>query len=189
MKLRFAEQGDVPALLEIYGCYIKTDVTFEYQLPSQEEFSHRVEAVCGLYPYLVAEENGQIQGYAYAHRIGERAAYEWGAELSIYLKPEAAGLGLGEKLYTALEKLLRLQGVRTVYGLVASPNPASQRLHEKMGFRVMGVQRNAGYKNGRWIDLIWYEKPIAEYGAQPEGLLPVGELPKEQIDKLLAGLK
>ena len=85
MTLRFAAPEDVSALLSIYERYISTPITFEYTLPSLEEFARRVSSVQTFYPYLVAEENGELLGYAYAHRIAERAAYRWGAELSIYL--------------------------------------------------------------------------------------------------------
>lgn len=185
MILRFAAEADVPALLAIYAYAIPTGVTFEYELPSAEEFARRVRSISELYPYLVLEEDGVPLGYAYAHRIAERAAYGWGAELSIYLRPDAAGQGLGSRLYRVLMDLLRLQGVRTVYGLVASPNPASERLHAALGFRLMGVQQKAGYKNGRWIDLLWYEKAIAPYDETPGPLIPVGELPETQVRAIL----
>ena len=185
MKLRFASPEDVPALLAIYEHYISTVITFEYALPSQEEFARRVSSVSKEYPYLAAEENGVLLGYAYAHRIAERAAYAWGAELSIYLRPGAAGRGLGRGLYRALMELLRLQGVRTVYGLVASPNPASQGLHRSLGFQLSGVQKNAGYKNGGWIDLLWFERAIAPYGPEPEPITPIGRLDPEQIQQVL----
>lgn len=185
MTLRFAGQGDVPALLAVYQHAIPTSITFEDELPSVEEFARRVDSISRIYPYLAAEEEGAVTGYAYAHRIAERAAYAWGAELSIYLHPSAAGKGLGARMYRALMDLLRLQGVRTVYGLVASPNPASERLHASLGFRVMGVQRNAGYKNGRWIDLLWFEKAIAPCDVPPAPLTPIGMLPGEQVRAIL----
>ncbi len=185
MTLRFAMPQDVPALLEIYQAYIPTTVTFEYILPSGEEFGGRVSSMGAVYPYLVAEEDGQALGYAYAHRVAERAAYAWGAELSIYLRPSAAGRGLGRRMYQALMELLAFQGVQTVYGLVASPNPASEGLHSALGFRVMGVQRKAGYKNGRWIDLIWYEKEIGPYGLEPAPIVPIGGLPGEKVREIL----
>ena len=77
--------------------------------------------------------------------------------------------------------LLRLQGVRTVYGLVSSPNPASEGLHRSLGFRLMGVQQKAGYKNGRWIDLLWFEKSIAPYDPAPAPMIPVGQLPDQLV--------
>lgn len=181
MTLRFASEADVPALLSIYEQYIPTTVTFEYELPSPAEFARRVAYVSEVYPYLVPEEDGKVLGYAYAHPIAERAAYGWGAELSIYLRPDAAGKGLGKRLYRVLIELLRLQGVHTVYGLVASPNLASEGLHAALGFRVMGVQHSAGYKNGRWIDLLWFERAIASYDPDPAPLTPVSQLPPEQV--------
>lgn len=187
MTIRFAVQEDVPALLAIYEQYIHTNITFEYVLPSREEFARRVASISAVYPYLTAEEDGRILGYAYAHRIAERAAYSWGAELSIYLCPDAVGQGLGRRLYQVLIQLLRLQGVRTVYGLVASPNPASEGLHAALGFQLMGVQHRAGYKNGQWIDLLWLERAIAPCGPDPAPLVPVGQLPQAQIRQILAG--
>ena len=185
MTLRFAAPEDVSALLSIYERYISTPITFEYTLPSLEEFARRVASVQTFYPYLVAEENGELLGYAYAHRIAERAAYRWGAELSIYLRPDAVRRGLGKQLYQSLIALLRLQGVRTVYGLVASPNPASAGLHRSLGFHRLGVLRIAGYKNGRWVDLIWFEQSIAPYVHQPGPVLPVGQLAPKDIETAL----
>lgn len=180
-QLRFASESDVPALLSIYQQYIPTTITFEYELPSPAEFARRVSSVSEVYPYLVLEEEGAVLGYAYAHPIAERAAYGWGAELSVYLRPGAAGKGLGKRLYRVLIRLLRLQGVHTVYGLVASPNPASEGLHASLGFRVMGIQRSAGYKNGRWIDLLWFERAISPYDPDPAPLTPVSQLPPDLV--------
>lgn len=187
MNLRFAAPEDVPALLAVYQNYIPTTVTFEYTLPTPEEFSRRVSSVSALYPYLVLEKGNKVLGYAYAHPIAERAAYGWGAELSVYLRPDAVGKGLGKRLYRALIELLRLQGVHTVYGLVARPNPASEALHAALGFRVMGVQQKAGYKNGRWIDLLWFERAVAPYDPDPAPLIPVSQLPPEQVRAVIDG--
>lgn len=187
MKLRFASMADAPALLSIYEQYIPTTITFEYALPSREEFTRRVSSISQRYPYLVLEEDGALLGYAYAHPIAERAAYGWGAELSIYLRPDSVRNGLGRRLYQILMELLRLQGVRTVYGLVASPNPASEGLHAALGFRTMGVQQKAGYKNGRWIDLLWFERAIAPYDPDPAPLIPISKLPQDQVQAVLIG--
>lgn len=186
MRLRFASGADVPDLLAVYEQYIPTAVTFEYVLPSEQEFLGRVESISKVYPYLVLEEDGAVLGYAYAHRIGSRAAYGWGAELSIYLRREVSGQGIGRRLYQVLMDLLRLQGVRTVYGLVSSPNPASEKLHRALGFEQAGVQRRAGYKNGRWIDLLWFEKAIAPYNLDPAPVTPIGDLPAERVREVLS---
>lgn len=185
MKLRFATQEDVPALLAIYEHYIPTNITFEYDLPSEKEFFQRVDTIAKQYPYLVLEKDGVVWGYAYAHRIAERAAYGWGAELSIYLHPEVSGQGLGRRLYQVLMELLRMQGVRTVYGLVSSPNPASEKLHQALGFQQVGLQPNAGYKNGQWIDLLWFEKAIAPYDLEPAPVISIQELPVELVQAVL----
>ena len=165
--IRLARQADVDDLLAIYAPYLSTTVTFEYVLPSREEFSRRIADVQARFPYLVLEEDGQPVGYAYAHPLGQRAAYQWSGELSIYLSPAAAGKGGGQPLYLALMELLRLQGMRTVYGVVTHPNPASEAFHAAMGFRLLGTQHNSGYKNGRWLDVALYEKPLSDYPDAP----------------------
>ena len=185
IHLRFARPEDAPVLLAIYEQYIPTNVTFEYELPSREEFARRIRSFSAVYPYLVAEEDGKPVGYAYAHPIGERAAFGWGAELSVYLDRSSSGRGLGRRMYTALMALLRLQGVRTVYGLVASPNPASEALHRSTGFHLMGNQKNAGFKNGQWIDLLWYERSILPYDLPPEPVRSVHDLPPEAVRTIL----
>ena len=185
MTLRFATPDDAPALLNIYRQSIPTTVTFEYELPSQDEFVRRITSMSAVYPYLILEEAGNVLGYAYAHQIAERAAYRYGAELSIYLDQTQQGRGLGKKLYQVLISLLRLQGVHTVYGLVASPNPASEALHQSLGFHVMGIQANAGYKNDRWIDLIWYEMAILPYREHPDPVTPIHQLPAEEVRLIL----
>ena len=185
MNLRMARPEDAGALLEIYRPYIATTVTFEYVCPSLEEFAGRIAHTLERYPYLVLEEEGRPLGYAYAHPLAQRAAYGWSAELSIYLGENARGSGLGGRLYGALMELLALQGVRTAFALVTDPNPASQRFHEKMGFHLSGIQHNAGYKNGHWLGVAIYERPVGHYTAQPGPVIPVWQLPQTQICQVL----
>ncbi len=173
--LRFAAPGDAEALLRIYARYIDTSITFEYDLPSVSEFRQRIETISAEYPYLVWEEHGVLLGYAYAHRYRERAAYQWGAELSVYVDDSAHGRGLGTKLYAALMALLRLQGVRTVYGVVTQPNEKSGRLHTAMGFTPAGTVHAAGFKNGAWHDVTTFEKAIGDYDAPPP-LIPFRDI-------------
>ena len=146
MHIRFADPGDAAACLTVYAQYIDTSITFETVLPSEAEFSGRIRSYGAVYPWLIAEEDGHVMAYAYAHRAQERAAYGWNAELSVYVSRDAAGRGLGTKLYTVLLALLQKQGVRTAYGVVTMPNDASSALHQKLGFRVLGTYRNTGYK-------------------------------------------
>lgn len=170
MTIRLAAPEDAGELLAIYAQYIHTPITFEYTLPTREEFARRVQETRAQYPYLVAEEGDRIVGYAYAHRLRERIAYQWAAELSIYLDPAARGRGTGKALYRRLLELLALQGVRTVYGCVTSPNPASQALHEGLGFALCGTFHRSGYKSGQWLDVLWYEKEIGAYDPDPQPL-------------------
>ena len=114
MVLRFAGEHDTSACLAIYAQYIDTSITFETALPSEDEFAGRIRCYGAVYPWLVAEEDGKILAYAYAHRAQERAAYNWNAELSVYVSKAAAGMGLGTRLYRALLELLQKQGVHSL---------------------------------------------------------------------------
>ena len=178
MHIRFADPGDAAACLAVYAQYIDTSITFETVLPSEAEFSGRIRSYGAVYPWLIAEEDEHVLAYAYAHRAQERAAYDWNAELSVYVSRDAAGRGLGTKLYTVLLALLQKQGVRTAYGVVTMPNDASSALHQKLGFRVLGTYRNTGYKNGRWRDVVWFEKPIGSFTDEPQPLVPIPQLPE-----------
>ena len=184
-EIRFAAAADAAALLGIYGQYIDTPITFECALPSEEAFRRRVAEYGAACPYLVWEEDGRILGYAYAHRLGERAAYQWSAELSIYLGRDSTGRGLGRRLYGALMELLRLQGVRTVYGCVTLPNAGSEGLHAAMGFRPTGTWHRAGFKCGAWRDVGWFEKTIAPYDPSPAPVRPIGEVPAAAAAEIL----
>lgn len=184
MLFRTVRGEDVPALLKIYAQYIDTPVTFEYALPSAAEFSERVAAVVAFYPWLVCEEGGECVGYAYAHRMQERAAYAWNAELSIYLGKEYCGRGIGKKLYSALIRLCAAQGIKTVYGIVTVPNARSERLHESLGFRRAGVLHNSGFKGGAWHSVAYFEKNIAPYGRSPSAVRPFPEIAAQAADIL-----
>ena len=182
---RFAAPADSAALLKIYGEYLDTPITFECALPSEAEFAGRIAAVGREYPYLVCLEKGRIVGYAYAHRQAERAAYQWNAELSVYLDRSCTSRGLGRRLYGALMDILRLQGIRTVYGCVTVPNEKSEGLHRALGFRRLGTYRSTGYKCGAWRDVAWFEKPIAPYDQNPEPIRPVEDIPAEALAAIL----
>jgi L-amino acid N-acyltransferase YncA len=185
MILSFADPADSPALLDIYGQYIHTPITFEYDLPSREEFARRIRTISQDYPYLVCREGGRVLGYAYAHRHMERAAYQWNAELSVYLDGGCTGRGLGHRLYGALMEILRLQNVVNVYGCVTLPNPKSEGLHAALGFRLMGVYSNAGYKNGQWHNVGWFEKQIAPCANPPAPFCSIARISRAQLETAL----
>lgn len=184
MAIRFARAEDCAAMRAIYAQYIDTTITFEQSLPSQAEFLGRMQAVQVAYPWLVWEEDGTVLGYAYAHAFGERISYQPSAELSVYIDSAARGRGLGKRLYGALMGLLALQNVKTVYGIVTSPNERSEALHRAMGFSCQARLTNVGYKNG-WRDVCWYAKAIGAYEAAYEGLLPIGEVSPRAVEEIL----
>ena len=121
VTLRFASPADAEALVAIYAPYIrKTAITYEYEIPSVEEFTRRIETYSAKYPYLVAEINGIPVGYAYACPLGSRPAFDWSVETAIYIREDCKGLGIGKALYEKLESILKAMGIRTMTAAVAS---------------------------------------------------------------------
>lgn len=162
--IRFADPvRDARAILDVYAPYIeKTAITFETEVPSLESFAQRVKEIAAHFPYLLLEVDGELAGYAYAHRQAERAAFAWNAELSIYLKESYAGNGLGKPLYSLLEELLSMQGYVNFYGVITGSNAVSIALHEKMGYRIIGRHEHTGFKFGQWHDTVWLHKRVHE---------------------------
>ena len=186
VTLRRAHLEDAEAILEIYAPYIRnTNITFEYEVPSLSEFRDRMAGIMEGYPYLICEIDGIAAGYAYAHRYKERAAYQWDAELSVYLREGCERRGIGQAFYTALMEILKEQHVRNVYGIVTSPNPPSEALHAAMGFRLAGVSLKTGYKLGKWIDVSCFERPLGDPDSPPEELLTVHQVPQERIAQII----
>lgn len=185
MIIRLATIKDSNALLKIYSQYIDTAITFECTLPTEQEFAERVASIIKDYPYLVCEENGQILGYAYAHRQMEREAYQWNAELSIYLDRSFTSKGLGSKLYCILIDILKLQGIKNVYGGVTVPNEKSKKLHLGLGFTSLGTYHNTGYKHNKWHDVEWFEKKIIEYTLEPKPVVSISKIPEEKVQAII----
>ena len=171
IMIRKATPDDAASLLSIYEYYVlNTAITFEYEVPSLEEFRDRISHTLEKFPYLVAEDQGRILGYAYAGPFHPRAAYAWDCEMSIYLMKDARRLGLGRMLYEALEKELISLGYLNLYACIAYPDPEDEhlnmdsvRFHEHSGYHEVGRFRKCGYKFGRWYDMIWMEKIVGEH--------------------------
>jgi len=188
--IRLYTPGDALAMLEIYAPYItKNAVSFEYDVPTLEAFQARLSEIVALYPILIYEKDGVLLGYAYAHRQRERKAFDWNAELSVYLSDQAFGTGAGKALYSALYALLRLQHIRTLHAYITYPNPQSISFHRKMGFEMAYIQKNAGYKLGRWHDLAWMIRQLNPSDDAPEAFIPFRELDKTLMDKALEEYK
>lgn len=175
ITIRTAVQQDAKVLLEIYAPYVKkTAITFEYDVPSVEEFARRISKVLQKYPYLVAEVNGEPVGYAYAGPFKERAAYDWAVETTVYVREDMKKSGIGRALYTALEEALAAQGILNLNACIAFPENEDEYLtrdsvkfHERMGFETAGRFHKCGCKFGRWYDMVWMEKLIGNHVENP----------------------
>lgn len=175
--IRIATEADAEKILAIYAPYIEhTAITFEYEVPSVEEFRGRIRNTLKRYPYLVAEMDGEICGYAYVSPFHERAAYDWAVETSIYVDQSKKGMGIGKKLYETLEMILKKQNILNLNACIACTDKedeyltnASVHYHEHLGYRLVGEFRQCGYKFHRWYNMVWMEKHIGEHITdQPE---------------------
>lgn len=185
VRLRIADPGDAEALLAVYAPYVeKTFITFEYEVPTPEEFRGRIQRTLAYYPYLTAVEGDKILGYAYASQFKARAAYNWSAETSIYLREDARGRGIGSALYRALEEYLYRQHICNLCACIAHPHPESEAFHEKFGYRTVAHFHRSGFKNGQWIDMIWMEKPLYPHTVPPEPFVPFSRLAPGAGDSL-----
>ena len=181
IRIRAVTEEDAAALLEIYAYYVReTIVTYEYEVPTEAEFRERIRKTKESYPYFAAVEEGRILGYAYGAAFHPRAAYQWAAEVSIYLRQESRGRGVGRLLYTALEQALRRQNVWNCNACIADPNPQSVVFHEKMGYRLAGRFTDCAYKQGRWLGMIWMEKQLGVHPNPPKPFLPYPIAEKEK---------
>ena len=177
MRVRIAVPEDAASLAEIYAPYVTdTSITFEYEVPGAEEFAERIRETLKKYPYLVADEEGIIQGYAYASPFKARAAYVWSVETSIYISPSAKHRGIGTALYRELEDLLRRQHVCNLCACITYPNPVSIAFHEKFGYRTVAHFNSAGFKLDAWHDIVWMEKELCPHSVPPAPFLPFPKL-------------
>lgn len=160
--IRTATAGDADAIARIYNHYVaNTIITFEEQAVSSEEMAARIaEVAAASPPWLVAEQDGRVVGYAYASKWKGRCAYRFSAECTVYLDPDCVGRGYGTQLYESLFAALRERGMHAVIGGVALPNPASVALHEKLGMRKVAHFGEVGYKFERWIDVGYWQATL-----------------------------
>ena len=183
IKIRMATKEDAPALLEIYTPYVlETAVTFEIEPPSLEEFSARIERVLERYPYIVAEKDGLILGYAYAQAFRQMC-----------IRDSLRSRGLGRRMYEALAKLLLLQNVFNMEACIAHCDPAdeyvpatSRLFHARLGFEHAGRFNKCALKFGRWYDMIWMERILAKPAAQETSpFRPLPDIDQPYIDSIL----
>lgn len=179
-SIRVATVEDACDILDIYAPYVTdTAITFEYDVPSLEEFRERIRKTLIKFPYLVAVENNKIIGYAYVSAFHERAAYDWAVETTIYMDMDYRGCGAGKKLYFMLEEIMKKQHVRNMNACIAYPNPGSIGFHEHLGYKEIGHFHQCGYKFDTWYDMIWMEKMIGDHNLYPEKVIPFSAVKKD----------
>ena len=193
ISLRVVSPEDAGALLNIYRPYVeKTAITFEYDVPTEEEFASRIRNTLKKYPYVTAVRGMQLLGYAYTGPFVGRAAYDWGAETSIYVREDQKRCGIGKLLYTAIEGISRMQHILNLNACIGYPEQDDEYLtgnsveyHTHMGYRMVGEFHNCGYKFGRWYHMVWMEKMLGEHTPHPAPVVPFSELKAEKVDRFL----
>lgn len=167
IQVRAATLADAEALVRIYNPYVlNTTISYETQPVTAEVFRGRMAQIMEEHPYLVAEENGVLLGFAYASEFKTRAAYHWDVELSIYVDESCRGRGIGTLFMESLIKVLKSMNYVNLYSLIDYPNEGSMALHKRFQFHKVGILKGTGYKLGHWLDVMILEKRINEEPAQ-----------------------
>lgn len=194
--IRTVSPNDGAALLEIYAPYIReTAITFEYDVPTLAQFQDRIRNTLKRYPYLAVEEDGVLLGYAYTGPFVGRAAYDWGAETSIYLRMDQRRRGLGRALYQAIETVSAAQNILNLNACIGWPDTEDRYLtrnsvefHRHMGYRLVGRFEKCGYKFGTWYDMVWMEKLLGAHPALPSPVIPFPALGAERLRQMGIGV-
>jgi len=183
--LRIARVDDAEHMLEIYRpVVLETTISFEIESPSVAEMRERIAHTLEKLPWLVIEDEGKVAAYAYAAPHRERLAYQWSADVSVYVHPKSRRRGLARKLYTSLLDILRFLRYYNAYAGIALPNESSLRLHEAMGFTQIAVYHKVGYKQGTWRDVTWWGLVLRPHSPSPAAPLLFSEMVKSgEIEK------
>jgi phosphinothricin acetyltransferase len=162
---------DAAACAAIYLPFVTDSATsFDEEPPTPASFADKINHLSESYPFLVATEDKEVLGYAYASEYRARVAYRWSAEVSVYIHAEHRGRGVGQRLYEVLLELMTKQGFRVAVAAITVPNDASISLHERCGFQEVGVFRRIGFKLGEWRDVAFLELQLG--GSEPPGAAP-----------------
>jgi Sortase and related acyltransferases len=191
-RIRTASPDDAAEILKIYAPYVEeTAITFEYDVPSVSEFRGRIENTLRKYPYLLAESEGEIIGYAYTGAFVGRQAYDWSAETTVYVQKDRKKTGVGGCLYRALESVSAAQNILNLNACIGCPEVEDEYLtknsvefHAHFGYSVIGEFHKCGYKFGRWYNMVWMEKMIGEHKADPQPVIPFAILPPDVLSAL-----
>ena len=177
-RLRLVTPDDAAQIAAIYAPFcLETAASFETVAPDEATMRERIRAVADRYPWLVAiSEEDVVLGYAYAGKHRERSAYRWSVDFTAYLAPGAKRRGIGTRLYTALAEICRQLGYYRAFAGITLPNEASVRLHEKVGFRPIGVYEQVGFKLGKWHDVGWWGLDLLPASDSPSEPCSIGEI-------------
>ena len=189
IAIRPARREDAGACRLIYAPYVeKTAITFDYDVPSEEAFCGRMLRTGDVYPFLVADCSGTIAGYACCGVFKDRRAYDWSAEMTVYVRQDMHGMGIGRLLYEKLEKVCREMHLLNLNACIAKPKgddpyltDASERFHARMGYRQVGIFHDSGYIFGRWYDMVWMEKMLGDHPEKPEEIIKFPDLSEEAL--------
>lgn len=174
LTIRKARYTDAREIAEIYAWYVANTVwTFEYESPDADEMALRMRVIQEHYPYLVAERNGEILGYAYAGPLNERAAYDWSVETTIYLRHDLTRAGIGTALYNALLDSLSSRHFQMAFADITASNTVSIAFHKALGFSLCGTLEHSGWKNGKWYGICWMQRPLERTDEAPEPIVPI----------------
>jgi L-amino acid N-acyltransferase YncA len=187
-RLRLAAPADAAEVAAIYAPFcLETAVSFETTAPDEGQMRERISTLMQRYPWLVAvSEAGDVLGYAYAAKHRERAAYRWSVDFTAYLAPKAKRRGIATALYRALMRICQSLGYYRAFAGITLPNEASVRLHEKIGFRAIGVYRRVGFKLGRWHDVGWWSLDLLPQEDEPREPRSIAEIAASgELDEIL----
>ncbi len=189
--IRLAERSDAAAIQEIYSPIVRdTHISFEMTVPDVAEIEARIVKTSAQYPWLICAIDEQLAGYAYASAFRSRYAYQWTTETTVYVHRDFQRRGVARALYHSLIAILREQCYCTAVGVIALPNAGSIRAHEALGFRKIGVFKNAGFKAGSWRDTGWWQLDLRPMPESPQPPRAISEVANDEdfAGHLAAGL-
>jgi phosphinothricin acetyltransferase len=173
LRIRAAHAEDAAAVAAVYAPYVTgTAISFETEAPDAAVMRERIVQTIETHPWLIAEIDGCVAGFAYATRHSLRPGYRWTVDMTVYVDRDQRGKRIGKALHGALLATCRHQGFRSAFAEIVLPHPASIRLHEEMGFRQIGVHRDIGFKLGSWRDIAYWRLGLSEGSAAPGEPLP-----------------
>lgn len=190
INIRMATIEDAKEINQIYEKYIlETAITFEYDPVPLSEFEKRIQTILTKLPYLVCEVDDCIAGYAYVAPFKTRAAFAWDVEITVYLHSNYYRRNIGRGLYEAIFEIVKKLGYINIYALITDENEISIKMHEAMGFHVVGYYPETGYKFNQWWGLYVLHKRLSDRLGKPEPIKSLAEIDKQEINYILTKMK